>query len=164
MSQGVVIPMPQPTVDPAVKENLGQKVSAIMQTYNDMKRDLMAQPDNPTKAQLNALLEQRRAAVEAIFAAHKATLDAVLGAGQAKLSGFGATNELETIQTQLTAEQGKLTALSTYFESYKSAIAAGNAPPALPPELSGSTGISSTTLAIIAAIAAGAYFWWNSKQ
>jgi hypothetical protein len=161
---GVIIPMPPQPVDPTLKENLGSQVSAIMQTYNDMKQSLMEQSDNPTKAQLNTLLEQRRAAVEAIFAAHRATLDSLFGVGHAKLSGL-ATSELETIQAQLTAEQGKLSALSAYFDQYKIAVAAGNTPPALPPELSGSTlGISSTTLAIIAAIAAGAWFWWSGKE
>lgn len=163
-SQGVIIPMPPQPIDPSIKENLGQKVSALMQTYNDMKAELKDQPDT-VKAQFDALLEKRRAAVEAIFAAHRATLDALFGVGHAKLSGIGATSELDTIQTQLTAEQAKLTALSTYFEQYKTAIAAGNAPPSMPAELGGAAfGMSSTTLAVIAALGAAAYFWWFNKE
>lgn len=165
MAQGLIIPMPSPPIDPAVRENIGSKVSAIMSTYNDMKRELMEQPDSATKKQLDTLLEQRRAAVAAIFDAHRATLDSLFGVGHAKLSGIGAASELETIQTQLTTEQGKLSALSTYFDQYKTAIAAGNQPPPLPSELGGSTfGISSTMLALIAALGAAAYFWWSGKE
>ena len=162
---GVIIPMPAPAVDPAIKENLGSRVSSLIQTYNDMKRELMAQPEHPIKAQLQALLEKRRAAVEAIFAKFKPALDAILGAGQAKLSGVGAfeTNE---IQTQLGAEQTKFAALQSYFDSYKAAIAAGTTPPALPAELQEGSfaGISSTTLAILVAIAALGYFWFQKDR
>lgn len=163
-SQGVIIPMPAPTVDPSIKETLGSKVSTIMQTYNDMKAALRDQPE-ATRAQFDALLEKRRAAVEAIFAAHKGTLDLLLGPSQAKLSGIGATTEVSTIQTQLDSEQSKLAALSAYFEAYKSAIASGSAPPAIPTELQeGSFGISATTLAILAALGAAAWFWWTNKD
>ena len=159
---GVVIPMPQPAIDPAVRENLGQKISAIVQEYNRLHAELRAQPDSPTKAQLVAYLEKRRAAVEAIFAQHKATLDAIQA--NTKLAGFGSFNEVSTIQTELDVQQSKLTALSTYFESYKAAIAAGTAPPALPAELQeGTFGISTTTLAILVAIAALGYFWMQKK-
>ena len=159
---GVVIPMPSPPIDPAVREQLGQKISAIVQEYNRLHAELRAQPTHPTLEQLKALLEKRRAAVEAIFAQHKATLDAVQANTQ--LSGFG-TTEVGTIQTQLDSEQSKLSAISTYFEAYKTAIASGSQPPALPAELQeGSFGISATTLAILAALAAGAWFVWNKES
>jgi len=162
--QGIIIPMPPQVVDPAVKETLGAKISALVQSYNDMKSALKDQPQ-ATKVQFDQLLEKRRAAVEAILAQHKSTLDEILGVGHtAKLAGIGAfeTNE---IQSQLTAQQTKMTALQTYFEAYKTAIAAGTQPPALPAELQeGSFGISATTLAILAALGAAAYFWWNKGE
>jgi chromosome segregation ATPase len=151
--------MPQPAIDPAIRDNLGSKVSALMQTYNDMKAALKDQPE-ATRAQFDALLEKRRAAVEAIFAQHRATLDAILGQGQAKLGAL--TPEVNLVQDQLSQEQSKFTALQTYFDQYKAALAAGQTPPPLPPVLQeGSFGISATTLAVFVALAAGAYFWWS---
>jgi LmbE family N-acetylglucosaminyl deacetylase len=164
MAQGLVIPMPQPAVDPAVKENLGSKISAIVQTYNDLHKELIQQPDSPTKAQLVALLEKRRAAVEDIRTRFKAVLDALFGAVQPKLQGFQ-VQDVNQIQSELDLQQSKLAALQTYFEQYKTAIASGSQPPALPAELQeGSFGISATTLAILAALAAGAYFLWFNKE
>lgn len=164
-SQGVIIPMPAPAIDPAVRENLGQKISTIVQEYNRLHAELRTQPAHPTLEQLKALLEKRRAAVEAIRTQHRATLDALFGAEQPKLQGLGQGAEVNQIQSELETQQAKLTALSTYFESYKSAIAAGNAPPTLPPELQeGGFGISAGTLAIFAALAAGAYFLWFNKE
>ena len=87
---GVIIPMPPQVVDPAVKETLGAKISALVQSYNSMKAALKDTTPEATKVQFDQLLEKRRAAVEAILAAHKATLDEVLGVGHtAKLAGLG---------------------------------------------------------------------------
>ena len=81
----------------------------------------------------------------------------------AKLAGLGA--DVNQIQSDLDAQQAKMTSLQTYFEAYKTAIAAGTQPPALPAELqSGTFGISGTTLAMLAALAAAAYFWWSKEN
>lgn len=147
--------MPKPPVDPAIRERLGTRISAVMAEYNRIWAELRELPEGQIKTKIMAYLEQRRAAVQAIIDAHRATLDAVLAGAVPRLQGLGA-DELTAIQTQLEEQQSKLAALSTYFDQYKAAVAAGRTPPVMPPELSGVTtlGIPTSWLAIGAALVA----------
>lgn len=173
MPPGVILPsnVTQFPAEPAIaadKEKLDhqrQQIDEIVKGFNELKQTLVIDSDQTRKAQFSALLDQRREAIETAMAAWKAKA-AQLGIGQhpPTLQGLGAI-DLTSLQTQIGAEQAKLTALTSYYAAYKVAVDSGQAPPALPPELAtgGFLGISTGTIALIAGLIAGAYFLFARK-
>lgn len=155
--------------------NLGQQISQCIKSYNDLKQQLMKESDNPIKAQIDDLLERRRAAIQALIDAHKADIEdfknklAVTDGGNIVttpeppaqvLAGIGQLDQLSALQTQIQDQQTKLTALNNYFSAYKAAISAGQQPPAIPPELQeGVFGLSAGLLAAGVALVAGIYMF-----
>lgn len=145
-------------------ENLGQQISAAVQHYNDLKRELMADPNqgHPTLEQIKQLLEQRRAAIQAILDQHKSRIDQLrVSIGQPPaslpqmqgLGRLGQTAELDQMSSQLTDQQSKLQALGLYYEAYKAALANNQAPPPLPSALN-----TGSRHYLTGAVLAAAYF------
>lgn len=155
--------------------NLDSQIQQLVQHFNQLKQQLMA--DGSTgKGQILALLEQRRAAIQALWESHYAALaqlrqkasqnniaiDAQLPS--VTLQGMGQLVDTSGIQNAITTEQAKLTALQTYYTNYQNAVAAGQPPPALPDELaSGAFGMSGTTIALVAATVIGVLFFFKGK-
>lgn len=155
--------------------NLGSQISQLIQHLNQLRQQLLAD-NSTTKAQVMALLEQRRVGIQALIESHHNALaqlrlrarenniaiDAQLPS--VTLQGIGQLVDTSGIQNAITTEQAKLTALQTYYTNYQNAVAAGQAPPALPPELeSGAFGMSGTTLALLAATVVGVIFFFKGK-
>lgn len=175
MSTGVVLPeqsnvvqFPPENAVQADKEklnNLGQQISAIVQSFNKLKQELVADSNAERKAKFIALLDQRRQAIEAAMDAWKIKAGQVgIAQQQPQLAGLGQL-DLASLQNQISIEQNKLTALQSYYAAYSAAITAGQTPPAAPPELNeGFLGVSSGMLiAGIALLAAGWYFFFREK-
>lgn len=143
-------------------ENLGQQITAIVHNYNTLKQELTVDGREDRKAKFAALLEQRKAAIEAAMDAWKAK-EAQIRSGRVlpTLSGLGQT-DLTALQAQITTEQGKLAVLQAYYTQYKAALDSGQPPPPMPAELGseGFLGISTTTLIMLAAGAAALYFFF----
>lgn len=146
-------------------DNLGQQISTLVQQYNETKREIVADSREDRKAKFAALLEQRKAAIEACMTAWKAK-EAQVAPGQNKqlpaLAGLGQV-DLSSLETQITTEQSKLTILQNYYTAYKTAVDAGQEPPPVPAELAGTFGMSAGTLALIAAGLAALYFFFAKK-
>ena len=172
-STGIVIPIQSTDAGKQqVKEavdNLGQQVSALVQQYNDLRGAVEGDASDPaTKEKFRQLADQRRAALEQIklnyVSARQQAEAQGIAAGQnvPNLQGLGSFT-LSNITTTVTAEQSKLAVLAAYYESYKSAVAAGTTPPAMPAELqSGVIGIPTTWIAVGLALVA-AYFFLGKK-
>lgn len=155
--------------------NLGSQIVQLIQHINQLRQQLLAD-NSASKAQIMALLEQRKAGISALMESHHAALaqlrqkasqnhiaiDAQLPS--VTLQGMGQLVDTSTIQNAITTEQAKLTALQTYYTNYQNAVAAGQAPPALPPGLeSGAFGMSGTTLALLAATVVGVILFFKGK-
>ena len=173
---GVIIPIQSTDAGKAqIKEsvdNLGQQVSACVQSYNDLRGKIEGEASSDeTKAKFRALADQRRAALEQIKLSYVSARQQAESQGiqpapmpPVQLAGLGA-DSLGGLQTAVSTEQSKLALLAAYYESYKAAVAAGTQPPAVPTELqNGVMGISAGTLAMFAAIAAAAYFMFFNKN
>ena len=148
-------------------DTLGQQISTIVQNYNALKQELVVDGREDRKAKFAALLEQRRAAIEAAMDAWKAKEVQIMGRAARvlpTLAGLGQV-DLASLQTQITTEQSKLTALQNYYAEYKAAVDAGLQPPPLPPELGseGFMGMGTGTLVMIAAAVAALYFFFAKK-
>ena len=173
---GVVIPIQ--TTDAGKQQvksqldNLGSQMSQLVQSYNDLRTKVEGEPSSPEfKAKMHELFEQRRAAIRDLVesfkatAASAATQDIQTGMMPPALQGLRG-DELGGLQTAVATEQSKLTTLAAYYESAKAAIAAGQPLPPTPVELQSGTvmGMSSTTLAILLAVGAAAYFMFFNKE
>jgi hypothetical protein len=170
MPPGVIIPSnvtlfpPEPAIaaDREKLDNLGGQISAIAQSFNELKQELVADSNLERKAKFVALLDQRREAIEAAMDAWKAHSARVGIVKQPPaLQGLGQV-DLTSLQTQIAGEQEKLAALQSYYTAYKTAVETGQTPPAVPAELAsgGFLGISTgTIIAGIALLAAGWYFF-----
>ncbi len=159
-----------------VLDNLGSQISKLVQEYNGLKQDMMSLPEHPTKEQLIDLLERRKAAIQALLDAHKADIDDL----KAKINmtdgatgiqvlppitaSLGQLDTLTNLQTQLGEQQAKMTALTEYYNAYKTAVQIGQTPPPIPDSLKdGMFGLS--TGMIIAGIAAivGIMYFFSKK-
>ena len=155
--------------------SLGSQISTLVQHYNDLKQQLMASPQ-ATQQQFADLLAQRKAAMQQLIDAHQAAVASLRQQAQqagvaidiqtppVTLQGLGQLVDTSGIQAQITQEQTKLTALQTYYANYQAALAAGQQPPPLPPELAGGfMGLSGTTIAVGLAAIVGAYLLFKGK-
>lgn len=155
--------------------NLGSQISQLIQHLNQLRQQLLAD-NSATKAQVMALLDQRRAGIAALIESHHAALAQLRLRAQQNniaidaqlpgvtLQGIGQLVDTSSIQNAITTEQAKLTALQTYYTNYQNAVAAGQSPPALPEELSsGALGMSGTTLTLIVATVIGVIFFFKGK-
>lgn len=174
MAQGVVIPIQTTDAGKAQirtqLENLGSQMSQLVQSYNDQRTAVEAEDKVELRAKMRELFEARRAAIRALVdqfkaaAAQAAAQDIPAGPMPPTLAGLRGF-ELTGLQTAVATEQSKLAALAAYYESAKAAVAAGQPLPPTPAELqNGVMGISSGTLAILLAVAAGAYFLFFNKD
>lgn len=163
--------------------NLGSQISVLVQHYNDLKRDLMNAPEHPTKAQLVALLDQRRVAIENVIAQWKLTIDQLTAKAHsiqggpdvmaqspiansmtAQLMGLGQLVDTSGLQTRINNEQAKLAVVSNYMTQYQAAVSSGQNPPPLPAELQeGFLGMSSGTLIMIAAVLGVGYLLFKGR-
>ena len=173
MAQGVVIPIQ--TTDAGKQqvrtqlENLGQQMSALVQSYNDQRTAVEAENKTELHAKMQELFEARRAAIKALVESFQSAKQSAEAQGiqsgplPPQLAGLRGA-DLGGLQTAVATEQSKLAALAAYYEQAKAAVAAGQPMPQPPSELSGGfMGMSSTTLAILLAAAVGAYFLFSSK-
>lgn len=174
MALGVTLPtttnITQFPVEPAIAaereklDTLGQQISSIVQSFNELKQTLVTDSREDRKAKFLALLDQRRAAIESAMDAWKQK-NAQLGiAKQAPaLAGLGQM-DLTSIQSQISTEQSKLASLQAYYTAYKTALDAGQAPPPVPQELSqGFMGFSATTIIAGIALIAGAWYLFTRE-
>ena len=169
--------------DRSTLTNLGQQISALVQHYNDLKKQLMAEPDKPTQDQFATLLSQRKAAIQALMDSWKSKVDSLTAKAMAipngtavlqenmptisniQLSGLGQLVDTSGLTTSITTETTKMTLLDQYYTAYKAAIAAGTTPPALPAELqSGMLGLSSTVIIAGVAAVAGLLLFMGGKK
>lgn len=170
---GVVIPIQSTDAGRAqIKsqlDNLGSQMSQLVQSYNDLRTNVEAENKTELQAKMQALFEERRAAIRNLVesfkaAAASAATQNIQTPAVANLAGLRG-DDLGGLQTAVATEQSKLSALAAYYENAKAAIAAGQPIPPTPTELGGSVmGISTTNLAIFAAIAALAYFMFFNKN
>ncbi len=171
---GVIIPIQTTDAGKAqVKtalDNLGSQMSQLVQSYNDQRTAVEAENKTELREKMHELFEARRAAIRNLVEQFKAAASSAAAQGiqpgvmPPTLAGMGSF-ELSGLQTAVATEQSKLAALAAYYESAKAAIAAGQPIPPTPTELGGSVlGMSTTTLAIFAAIAAAAYFMFFNKN
>lgn len=173
MSNGVVLPtnvtqFPPEVANQAEKDKLdtlGQQISTIVHNYNALKQEIVVDGQEDRKAKFAALLDQRRAAIEACMDAWKAREVQIVGRANRIFPALAGLGDLTSLQTQIATEQTKLAALQAYYTSYKAAVDAGMQPPPLPPELGsdGFMGISTGTLIMLAAGAAALYFFFMKK-
>jgi hypothetical protein len=182
-SGGQVVQFPSQAADTAtILQNdkvkliaLGSQISTLVQHFNDLKQQLMA-TSSPTREQFAALLDQRKAALQQLMDAHQAAIAALrqkateanvaidITTPPVNLSGLGQLVDTASIQTQITDQQSKLTALQNYYTSYQAALAAGLQPPPMPPELAGGFfGMSGTAITIGIAAIVGAFLLFGKK-
>lgn len=167
---GIVIPIQSTDAGKAqVKsqlENLGSQMSQLVQSYNDLRNDVDGKANDPAvKAQLTALLDQRKAAIRNLvesFVSAKQQAETQQIAVQSNiptLSGLGA-DSLGGLQTAVATEQSKLTALATYYQQAQAAVAAGQPMPPVPAELQTTSSIFGipTSWLFIGAVIAAVYF------
>jgi hypothetical protein len=153
--------------------NLGSQISVCVQSYNDLKHQLMTEPNAQTHQQFSDLLAQRKAAIEALIDAHraaaaqlqnKATTAGVpvdIQSNIPTLQGFrlGQLVDTTNLQNSIALEQTKLKALQDYYAAYQAAVAAGLPPPPVPAGLQsgGFMGLSPTMIMIGIAVIAGLF-------
>ena len=150
-------------------DNLGSQMSQLVQGYNDLRGKLEGENKADFRERMRQLMDQRAAAIRALVeqfksAANSAAQQNIPAPGVPALAGLRG-DDLGGLQTAVATEQSKLAALEKYYEAAKAAVAAGQPLPPTPAELeAGFMGMSSGTLAILLAVAVGAYFMFSSKN
>lgn len=150
-------------------DNLGSQMSQLVQSYNDLRGKLEGENKADLREKMRQLMDQRAAAIRALIeqfksAAASAAQQNIPAPGIPALAGLRG-DDLGGLQTAVATEQSKLAALAKYYEDAKAAVAAGGAVPDPPAELqAGFMGMSSSTLAVVLALAVGAYFLFSSKN
>ncbi|SRR5258705_3356125 len=149
MPPGVVIPIQ--TTDAGKQQiqsqldNLGSQMSALVQSYNDLRGQVEGHMGDPAvRDQMRTLLDQRRAAIQNLqttfmAAKHQAENQGIAVTSQipalAGFRGLGA-DDLSGLQTAVGTEQSKLAALAAYYQQAQAAVAAGQPVPPVPSGLS----------------------------
>ena len=128
-------------------ENLGSQMSALVQSYNDLRGKLEGENKAELREKMKALMEQRRQAILALVDSFKAAKASAETQGIATTAAVPALaglrgDDLSGIQTAVATEQSKLAALAAYYEEAKAAVAAGQAVPPVPESLTGSSTIA----------------------